>query len=124
MFGSPSTTNGERRTSLSASLKSLVPQVRPYAEHLVNLLRWSGNHVEVTSVHRTRKVQERLYRNWITGRSKLPAAVPGTSKHERDLAFDIVINGKWPAEWVGKLWESWGGRWGGRFRDPVHFEAP
>jgi len=23
----------------------------------------------------------------------------------------------------GELWESWGGTWGGRFGDPIHFEA-
>lgn len=24
---------------------------------------------------------------------------------------------------AGELWESWGGRWGGRFNDPIHFEV-
>lgn len=26
-------------------------------------------------------------------------------------------------DWLGLVWEAWGGRWGGRFSDPVHFEV-
>lgn len=26
-------------------------------------------------------------------------------------------------ELAGRVWESWGGRWGGRFGDPIHFEV-
>jgi len=26
-------------------------------------------------------------------------------------------------EAVGLLWESWGGRWGGRFNDEIHFDT-
>lgn len=32
-----------------------------------------------------------------------------------------------PLDWidsVGQLWEEWGGVWGGRFGDEVHFELP
>lgn len=25
---------------------------------------------------------------------------------------------------LGKLWESWGGIWGGENKDPIHFEFP
>lgn len=25
---------------------------------------------------------------------------------------------------LGQVWESWGGVWGGEFRDPIHFEYP
>jgi len=25
---------------------------------------------------------------------------------------------------LGKVWESWGGVWGGHFKDPIHFEFP
>jgi hypothetical protein len=25
---------------------------------------------------------------------------------------------------LGKVWEGWGGVWGGEFRDPIHFEYP
>jgi hypothetical protein len=25
---------------------------------------------------------------------------------------------------LGKIWEGWGGVWGGAFNDPIHFELP
>jgi len=25
---------------------------------------------------------------------------------------------------LGQVWESWGGVWGGHFKDPIHFEYP
>ena len=25
---------------------------------------------------------------------------------------------------LGQVWESWGGIWGGHFKDPIHFEFP
>lgn len=86
--------------------------------------RQNGYGLVVTSVVRSRKTQERLYRNYLSGRSKYPAAPPGTSKHELGLAFDAVVEPRSDANQrrFGELWESWGGVWGGRFRDPIHFE--
>jgi len=26
-------------------------------------------------------------------------------------------------EWLGQVWEAAGGKWGGRFKDPIHFEV-
>jgi hypothetical protein len=42
--------------------------------------------------------------------------------HERGLAFDI-IGPTAELTRLGMLWELYGGKWGGRFGDPIHFEA-
>lgn len=114
-------------------LANLDRSFRPYAEELVKILVRAGLRPTVTSARRSRSLQARLWRAWISGRSRLPAARPGTSKHERGLAFDVVVEGARRMSVaqmttfmrpIGELWESWGGRWGGRFKDPVHFEAP
>lgn len=106
------------------ALNQLVPGMREAAGYLVEAVRLAGGTATVTSVLRTRKRQEQLYRRWLEGRSPFPAAKPGTSKHEKGLAFDVVIRPKALETAAGHLWESWGGRWGGRFKDPIHFEAP
>jgi len=85
-----------------------------------------GLGARVTSTRRSVAKQAYLYQEWIAGRSPYPAARPGTSKHERGLAFYIVTSSPADLAVLGRVWESFGGRWGGRFRDrdPVHFEAP
>jgi hypothetical protein len=84
----------------------------------------------VTSLVRSREKQQRLYDAWLArGKTGLPAAPPGKSKHEQGLAFDVAIpGGGSPEEWqrLGRLGKSMGLRWGGDFSraDPVHFEIP
>lgn len=93
-----------------------MPWLRPYAEAL--LYYFPG--LTITSVRRSYTQQLRLWYN--RHNNPYPVAPPGTSKHEAGRAFDLVG----PPELLrqaGQLWESWGGRWGGRFRDPIHFEA-
>lgn len=110
----------------------LTPEFAPYAEWFVKQLESAGLRPQITSVRRSTAKQAALYRAYITGKSRLPAAKPGTSKHERGLAFDLVIpslQGLSVKEMtkrmqpIGQLWEAIGGRWGGRFNDPVHFEV-
>lgn len=63
------------------------------------------------------------------GPSGMPIARPGTSRHERDEAFDISLEGLSKAQIarLGAIGESlgyeWGGRWGGSQYDPIHFQA-
>lgn len=111
----------------------LDPGFRPYAEWLIKQVQAAGLKPQITSVRRSTAKQAALYRAYITGKSRLPAAKPGTSKHERGLAFDFVLpqlhglsvkEMTTAMEPIGRAWESIGGRWGGRFKDPVHFEAP
>jgi LAS superfamily LD-carboxypeptidase LdcB len=64
-----------------------------------------------------------LYRRYVAGQSKYPAAPPGRSYHNYGRAFDVDDASPAQLAAMGQLWESWGGRWGGRFGDPIHFEA-
>lgn len=104
-----------------SDLAGLDPRLRPAAEQLLAAARrFSG--VRVTSVLRSYSTQARLYRNYVAGRSRYPAAYPGTSYHEAGRAFDVDAP---PAvlAWMGRVWEGWGGTWGARFGDPIHFQA-
>ena len=107
---------------MSTNLHQLVRPLQPWADKLLKLAQSRGTPVSVTSVRRTRGLQRRLYQDFLQGRSRYPAAPPGRSKHELGLAFDIVGSPEVLA-YLGKVWESWGGTWGGRFHDPIHFEA-
>jgi len=64
-----------------------------------------------------------LYRRFLAGQSRFPAAPPGRSTHELGLAFDLWINDESQLSDLGQVWEQMGGTWGGHFRDPIHFEA-
>lgn len=100
---------------------SLDPSLAPIATYFVQVLADAGLNPRITSIRRSYASQARLYRRYLAGLSQYPAAPPGTSKHERGLAWDMVTNDD---DLAGRTWESWGGRWGGRFRDPIHYEAP
>lgn len=96
--------------------RGLQPWLRPYAQQLVAQFP----RLTVTSVFRSRAQQIKLWRN--RHHSRYPVAPPGRSAHGRGLAWDMVG----PAdqlEAAGRLWESLGGTWGGRFNDPIHFEV-
>lgn len=107
---------------MASSIAGLVPELRPYAEYLLAAMRAVDPSTRLTSVRRSRTEQSRLYRRYLAGLSLFPAAPPGSSKHEQGLAFDIVARDS-TLRAAGALWESWGGRWGGRFNDPIHFEV-
>lgn len=109
-----------------ASLNTLDVRLVPWARYL----HWIGKEIDgrlvVTSARRSRAKQGELRRRWESGESQIPANRPGTSLHEFGLAFDMARLGINPLadpllNWLGTVWESWGGRWGG-IRDPVHFQ--
>ena len=90
------------------------------------MLQFNGYAVTVTRGRSSRATQKRLYRNFLAGKSKYPAAPPGHSLHERGLAFDMLVSPEAGQRLAGEAWERLGGRWGGRFSsppDPIHFEA-
>lgn len=89
---------------------------------LANWARRQGGRVEVTSVRRSYARQRRLYEDFKAGRSKYPAAPPGTSTHEKGLAFDLHVEPRALLDRMGSLWEKIGFTWGGRFHDPIHFD--
>lgn len=98
------------------------PELQRGLNYLKAVARHNGHGLVVTSMRRSRAQQRRLYADYRAGRSRFPAAPPGTSKHEFGLAFDAVVEPREYQGWYGELWERMGGRWGGRFNDEVHFE--
>ena len=93
----------------------------PAANALLTYARRLGP-VTVTSTLRDYATQARLYREFLAGHSKYPAAPPGTSYHEWGRAFDLSAP-DWILNELGRVWESWGGTWGARFGDKIHFQA-
>lgn len=89
-----------------------------------------GIRLQVVSALRTREQQVALYNRYKAGQSHLPAAKPGTSKHERGLAVDVGVIGRtsrqvpW-ATWqkIGAIGQANGLKWLGAY-DKVHFELP
>jgi hypothetical protein len=102
-------------------MRGVNPLLAFYCEQLIALAAHYGVQLRVTSTVRSRAQQTKLYSAYISGRSVLPAAPPGKSKHEYGLAVDMIA-GSWEhLSWVGQVWKSWGLTWGGTV-DPVHFE--
>src|SRR2546427_5290422 len=102
------------------SLRDLQPWLAPWAREILSRAAPYG--ATLTSTRRTQQQQARLYYAFRVGASRYPAAPPGRSMHERGRAFDVA-GPDWLLTAMGALWESWGGRWGGRLGDPIHFEA-
>lgn len=111
---------------MSASLGSLVAELRPFARALVNLAGSAGLQPRITSTRRSHAEQARLYRRFLSGVQPYPVAPPGTSAHEFGMAFDMVTGAMRLSDLkdLGSVWTSWGGVWGGEFDDPIHFELP
>lgn len=109
-----------------ADLNTLDRRLVPWAKYLHYIGKFNDGRLVVTSARRSWAAQAELRRRWETGQSQIPANRPGTSLHEFGLAFDLARLGVDPFAdpllvWLGGLWESWGGRWGGT-GDPVHFQ--
>lgn len=115
------------------SFFGLDPDLRDTAEELLAMAREADPRFRLTSVVRGIHEQQKLWDAYQEalrrGEAHLPAARPGTSKHEFGLAFDMARPGIAPEDddllpELGAIWEEAGGIWGGRFNDPVHFESP
>jgi len=109
-----------------ADLNTLDPRLVPWAKYLYSIGKYYDGRLVVTSARRSMAKQSRLYNDWIRGVSKIPAAKPGFSLHQRGMAFDLARIGVSPhgdplLNYLGMVWRSWGGIWGGQ-RDPVHFQ--
>lgn len=96
----------------------LEPWLVEWAERLCGEARAP---LQVTSVRRLHSRQGRLYRRALLGGNPYPVAPPGYSAHELGLAWDMVGPDD-ELRRLGRLWQSWGGRWGGAV-DPIHFEG-
>jgi len=109
-----------------ADLGTLDPRLVPWAKWIYSVGKYYDGRLVVTSARRSSAKQHELHQKWLAGKSQIPANRPGTSLHEFGLAFDLAPLGKDPLadpllNWLGRVWESVGGRWGG-IRDPVHFQ--
>ena len=107
-----------------ANFSSLIPELQPWATKLLDLAVRAGVRPQVTSTYRTLQQQTKLYDQFLAGQSKYPVAPPGTSAHEFGYAFDLAVDNSTDLTDLGTVWEQWGGVYGGRFGDPVHFEYP
>jgi len=110
-----------------ANLKTLHPGLVEPARWIYAVGKYYDGRLVVTSARRSRRKQEELWRKYIRGESKIPAAMPGKSLHESGLAFDLARIGIDPLNdpllnWLGQVWEYIGGRHGGQ-SDPVHFQV-
>jgi len=110
-----------------AELRQLDPRLVPYAKYLYAIGKYYDPLLVVTSSFRSASKQAKLYAKWRSGESQIPAAPPGRSLHGYGLAFDLARIGKDPftdplLTWLGAVWTSWGGRYGGP-GDPVHFQV-
>lgn len=84
--GAPASGQGLSGKPLSGVAPGLAQALQLAAAEYNQL---TGKTVEVTSAVRDGAKQAELYQAYVEGRSKFPAAAPGTSKHERGLAVDI-----------------------------------
>ena len=106
------------------SIDALIPELAQACRALLQLAGQAGVPLQITSTLRTSSEQKHLYHEYLAGHSKYPAAPPGTSAHEFGYAFDAVTPSASDQNDFGTVWEQWGGVWGGRNRDPIHFEYP
>jgi len=99
-------------------LSDLQPWLYPWARWLVSI----SPGLTITSVRRSYYEQLELWQASRRGEVQYPVAPPGYSLHERGRAWDMVGSTR-ALQQAGYWWERVGGRWGGRFGDPIHFEA-
>lgn len=107
---------------MATSLSALMPDLQPFARALVDLAGQNGLLPRVTSTLRTHSEQTRLYRDYLRGGRRYPAAPPGSSAHEYGAAFDMVVSPLDLLHELGRIWIDNGGVWSPR--DEVHFEYP
>jgi hypothetical protein len=113
----------------SGEIGKLDPDLAPYAAALVDYATLAGYRPRVSSTVRSFSSQAKLYRTYVAGRSRYPAAPPGRSAHNYGWAMDVVLDvgGAGAYRDCGDYWENeLGGTWGGRFGNPdeIHFELP
>lgn len=105
-------------------IRTLQPELQPAAVWLINQLRAAGLPAIVVSARRSAAVQKRLIE---AGRTTATRSLH-LSGSAIDVGFASVPTSRVPPDWwsyAGSLWESAGGRWGGRFSTPdvVHFDS-
>ena len=102
------------------NLSKLVPKLKTIARNLPRVAASQGFQVRITSGWRSYQTQMKLYNDWYRGLSNYPVARPGTSKHEKGEALDILSTN---TEALVAMLNSVGLSWVGS-NDPIHFEIP
>jgi hypothetical protein len=110
----------QEEEAVSLNLSRVHPKLKTIARNLPRVAKSQGFQVRITSGWRSYQTQIKLYNDWYRGLSPYPVARPGTSKHEKGLALDILSTN---TEALVALLNSVGLAWGGP-TDPVHFEIP
>ncbi len=106
---------------MSTSVSLLSASTRAKVSKWQATLREADIPFQVTSTRRSRSEQEELFRRFQAGESDLPAAPPGTSKHEFGRAVDVVFETEDDLADAVELAADQGLEWFG-MDDPVHFE--
>lgn len=105
---------------MATSLLSLEPSTRASYRRALAQLRTQGVHVITTSTRRTKNEQRVLFRKFVTGQSKFPAALPGSSTHEIGIAIDLVPETPGTLPTIASVMAIHGFKWA-EARDCVHF---
>src|SRR5260370_30489441 len=106
---------------MSSQLRDTAAHTRPKLSAWLACLRDAGLQRQITSTRRSRLEQPRLWKRFVSGQSMLPAAPPGSSKHELGSGIDIVFPTDEGFATAVDAAEEFGLRWAGP-DDPVHFE--
>jgi len=105
---------------VALNLSRLVPKLKTIARNLPRVANSLGFQVRITSGWRSYATQAKLYKDYLAGIAHYPANPPGTSKHEKGLALDILSTN---TESLVSILNSVGLVWAGP-ADPIHFEIP
>lgn len=119
--------DGEKVDARSeGNIKTLLPQVQPFARMLVKRAAKAGVTIKVLSGFRSYAEQQKLYDAYKAGGPK--AASPGNSAHNFGIGFDIGVFkgsaylGESPSyKVVGTIGRAIGLHWGADFGDEPHF---
>ena len=99
--------------------KYVAAAMVPYLQRLWDTARSLGIPVNLVSGYRSAREQAALRGRWEAGDPSVVSPPAQYSYHQLGLAVDIESN---QLSRLGQIWEQLGGRWGGRFGDPVHFD--
>lgn len=86
LSNTPSNDKALSGKSLSGVNEDLANSLKSAASEYMSI---TGKPVMVTSAVRSKEEQQRLYEDYVSGKSKYPAAPPGKSKHGQGTAVDI-----------------------------------
>ena len=97
----------------------VAPAMVPFLRALWEYARSVGISLRLVSGYRSPQQQAALRMRWESGDPSVVYPPAQHSYHESGLAVDLESS---RLSDLGRFWESLGGRWGGRFGDPVHFD--